>query len=222
MTRGEAVRRIDDALGFRQTGHDRTSTIVLRLQEAQRDLEKGKTLPKFLLQEDQTISLLSGEHEVALPTGFIRVDDDNGLYWINDNSHLRTYLKAFHNYRDAVASQLTQQRPDQPAVQTMVPGAYVIRKSTIDFIVFADRDYEFVWNYYKAGTLLTSDIENEWLLYAPEWLIGEAGYRTALDLRDQGAMQIFDDMRTRARQAIFYDELVDMDALGPYQMGVGN
>ena len=53
MTRGEAVLRLNDSVGFRLSGHDKEAMFINRLQEAQRDLEAGKTLPRFLIQEDQ-------------------------------------------------------------------------------------------------------------------------------------------------------------------------
>ena len=96
---------------------------------------------------------------------------------------------------------------------------YVIWNNTIDFIVLAEQSYTLVWNYYKAGQLLTADIENEWLLNAPEWLIGEAGERISRNLRDQDALASFQDMKQKARAAVFGDILADEDTLGPLIMG---
>jgi hypothetical protein len=60
---------------------------------------------------------------------------------------------------------------------------------------------------------------NDWLTYAPEWLIGEAGFRLAKDLRDTTAVDLFDDMRQRARAASFGELIADEDAGGPIVMG---
>ena len=57
MLRSVAIQRVSDGLGFR-TGLDQL--IILQLQEAQRDLEKGKTLPLFLLQENQNAQSCGG------------------------------------------------------------------------------------------------------------------------------------------------------------------
>ena len=46
MLGSDAVTRVNDALGWRPSGHSLESKIVLRFGEAQRELERGKTLPK--------------------------------------------------------------------------------------------------------------------------------------------------------------------------------
>jgi len=212
MNRTTAVRRIDDVLGFRITGHSLTDTIVLRLQEAQRDLEKGKTLPKFLLQEDQPLSLVAGTHTVALPAGFLRDDDDRPISFFPVGSEFPFFL-ARRSYKDAVVANLKLENdPTSPSV-------YVLRNTTIDFIVEADITYALTWNYYKAAEVLTTDIENEWLAHAPEWLIGEAGLRLATDLRDAGGVQNFTAIRAAGRAAIFADQIALEESGGPYRMG---
>lgn len=218
MNRTAAVRRINDGIGFRPDGHSLEPTIILRLQEAQRDLEHGKTLPRFLIREDQTLTLLAGAHIATLPTDFIREDDDNRLHYVSPGSHLFRYLTPAR-YTDAVIRVMTLQRPDQPNINTLAPSVYVIRKTDIDFISLADQDYTLTWNYYGSGAILTTDIENEWLAEVPEWLIGEAGIRVARDLRDQDALQLFSEMAQKARAAVFSDIIADEDAMGPVVMG---
>ena len=212
VTRSEAVIRINDGLGFRPSGHSLEPKIILRLQEAQRDLEKGKTLPRFLLQEDQTLVLLAGTHSNPLPVGFLREDDDNRLHFFNPSSDIAQYLKP-KRYNDAVVANLREQGPIGPSI-------YVIRNQTIDFITLANVNYTLTWNYYKADALLNIDIENAWLREASEWLIGEAGYRMAKDMRDSDGVQLFDGLRTQGRAAVFGDILADEDAAGPLIMGV--
>jgi hypothetical protein len=222
MMRDDAVIRINDGLGFRATGHSLTDKIILRLQEAQRDLEKGKTLPPFLILEDETFTLPLGEHAVDLPDNFIRLDDNNLPHFTNFDTFLPTYLTYERDYSKAVQRLITMQRPGEPQQTVLAPRLFVIRSSTIDFLTTADRDYELTWNYYQAGALLTSNIENLWLSEAPEWLIGEAGYRICRDARDEDGAAIFDDMRQRARAAVFGDMLADEDSGGPLIMGVRN
>lgn len=218
MTRTEAVQRLNEAVGFRLSGHDKEDVFIRRLQEAQRDLESGKTLPRFLLQEDQQITLPAGQHQLPLPDGYLRDDDDNRLHFTSPDTNMPIYLKPMR-YSDAVIAVTQQQRPDQPRLQTIAPSVYVIRQSSVDFITMADTDYILIWNYYKADQVLTSDIENAWLLNAPEWLIGEAGERIARNLRDADALADFQEMKTKARAAVFGDILADEDAMGPLVMG---
>src|SRR5215475_8223844 len=101
MDRATAVVKINDAIGFRPPGHALQPKIILRLQEAQRDLESGKTLPRFLLLEDQTFTLPLGEHAVNLPTGFIRLDDNNLPHFTNFDTFLPTYLEVVRDYSRA-------------------------------------------------------------------------------------------------------------------------
>ena len=75
MTRDEAVAVLNEGTGFRATGHALTDYYIRRLRQAQKELEKGKTLPRFLVLENQTLTLASAAHTAALPTGFLRPVD---------------------------------------------------------------------------------------------------------------------------------------------------
>lgn len=229
MLRDVAVQRINDAIGFRPSGNPLEARIVLRLQEAQRDLERGKTLPRFLIVEDYSFTLVAGDHSVSLPTGFIREDDDTRIRFFPSTSEVPTFLERKY-YIDAVQANIRSATDPDTTAEPVAPSVYVIRKSTIDFINVADQDYVLYMNYYKAAELLTSNVENAWLvadiatptLGAPEWLIGEAGYRMARDLRDKEAMEVFADMRQAGRAACFGEILASEDASGPIQMGMNN
>lgn len=215
MTRTEAVRRINDGLGFLPDGHSLESKIILRLQEAQRDLESGKTLPKFLLQEDQTLTLTVATHTTALPTGFIRENDDTRIRFLPVGSDLPDFLER-KLYIDAVAANIREE--DEP----VSPSVYVIRKSVVDFITTADATYTLYWDYYKRADVLTSDIENAWLASldgGAEWLIGKAGKKIAADSRDKDAIALFADMEREGRAACLGEIIASEEASGPYVMG---
>jgi len=212
MLRSAAVARINQGIGFRAAGNALEANIILMLQEAQRDLEKGKTLPKFLLQEEQPLILLEGSPAVNLPTGFLRLGDDLGIVaygYGGVTTRLRPLI-----YIDLIDAYW--------ASDDVVPGlpvAYSIRKDNIVFSSYADQDYTFYWDYYKAADPLTSDIENAWLANAPEWLIGEAGWRLAMDLGNADAVLKFDQMRKAGNRAIIGEEIAGELAAGPYRMG---
>lgn len=208
MLRDDAVIRIQDGLGFAARQSDK---IILRLLEAQRDLEKGKTLPKFLLQESQALVLLTGTSTVALPSGFLRVDDDNPPHFVAPATVSPVFVAIKHNYRDALEANYD----DTPSG----PKVAVIRNSVIDFIATADTTYNMTWNYYKAAALLTTNIENEWLANASDWLIGMAGLRMARDARDKDAVGIFQSMMTEGRAACFGEIVASEQASGPLVMG---
>lgn len=215
MDRDTAVQRINDGLGFRPAGNPLTDKIILRLQEAQRDLEKGKTLPQFLLQEDQPLALAAAAHTVAKPTGFLRESDIGRIHYTPTNSTSPIFLERKY-FDDATLANT------RIPVEPRGPKIYVIRRTVIDFITVADRAYTLTWDYYKAADLLTTNIENSWLLNAPEWLIGEAGLRLARDLRDKTAIELFTDILTRGRAATFGEDLAAETASGPLIMGANN
>lgn len=218
MLRTVAVQRIKDGLAFR-TGTTLDTKIILRLQEAQRDLEAGKTLPKFLLQEAQTLSLAAAAHTVAIPSGFIRENDDKSIYYTPSGTDRPTFLKRIRAYKDAVLGNVSE---DSDAA---APKVYVVLKSTIDFIITADQAYTLYWDYYKRADVLTADIENDWLGNVEggsEWLIGEAGFRIAADLRDKDGMGLFDALRQKGRAASFGSLLALEESGGPVAMGEDN
>lgn len=221
MDRAAAIRRINAAIGFRPDGHSLEDTIKLRLAEAQKDLEHGKSLPKFLLQEDQSITLNAGDSSIPLPSGFLRIDEDNPPHFVNLQSAKTIFLKKATTYSDAVRQIETIQRSDSVDLSSVAPSVFVVRKDKLDFISKANTLYTLSWSYYKSGDSLENATGNVWLDNdaGSLWLIGEAGYRIAMDIRDADAVGLFDKMRTQGRAATFGDILVDEDAGGPIVMG---
>lgn len=210
VLRSLAVARIARGLGFR-SGLD--TVIIDALQEAQRSLEAGdKTRPRFLLQEDATLTLAAATHATTLPTGFLGIKDDERPHFVGTSSDTPIFLTP-KSYEDAVVSQIrTADTPRGPSI-------YVLRTTTIDFITTADVAYIFTWSYYKSAALLTTDIENVWLANAPDWLNGEAGLLVAMDLRDKAAVEIFTGMARRGRAMCFGDIVSREDNESPRAMG---
>lgn len=217
MTRDEAVARIKAGLGFK-TNQD--ANIVLRLQEAQRELEAGKTLPPFLLQEDAILTFAIGTSFKAAPTGFLRPDENNPLHYVpvGATSPAFVTLVAATEYSKVLNQIYTTDR-GAPSIGVLRRGTASSDAWIIDFINVADITYNLTWSYYKRGALLSANIENEWLLNAPEWLIGEAGWRMAMDLRDKDAITIFDSLRKSGRAACFGEIIAREDSTGPFVMG---
>jgi hypothetical protein len=219
MNKTQALARIKRGLGF-MTGTSRDSAIIDAMQEAQRELETGKTLPKFLLQEDQPLAVLAGASSAPLPTGFIRQFDDERLHFLPVDSDLTQFLNR-KLYIDGV---LAYRRNDAGVLiaREAAPQIYVIRKSTIDFLSPMDRDYNFLWSYYKHDVTLDTVDENGWLTNAPEWLIGEAGKRIAADMRDAVAVTLFKEMALVGQSSYLREIVANEEADGPWQMGADN
>lgn len=214
MLRSVAVTRIQDGLGFATRQSDK---IILRLQEAQRELERGKTLPRFLLQEQETLTLPIGVNYIAVPDGFLRLHDENPLHFFSTGSTKATFITVTRSYDDALKAIYTgTSRPPRVAALRYLKS---IAKYALDFVNNADTTYTIYWSYYKAAALLTTEIENEWLANGPEWLIGEAGWRMAMDARDKEGAAIFDAMRKTGRAAIFGETVAFEESSGPLIMG---
>jgi hypothetical protein len=207
MDRDTAVARIQQKLGFRT---DLVSQIQQALQDAQDQLERGATLPWFLIQEDQTFVITPSvpasatPQEYALPTTFIRdVDEQDGtLRWQKQKpgpqvflerldyavAEKRFYGKTVVTYDEGVViipSEDTQFSPGTPI-------AYVVRANTVRIYPGPDITYNLLWSYYAHDDNITgSNMTNNWLTFAPYLLIGEAGSLIAEDTRDKEAFDAF-------------------------------
>lgn len=209
MDRTAAVTRIKRGLGFRS---DLDDTIVDALKEAQRLLERGRTLPYFLMQEDQSLSVTSGSAEISLPTGFLKEVDDQGPHYINTDDKI-----VFTEKLDFDVGTLRFQSVDAGA-----PLAYALRKSTLVFWPSRDTAYTLTWSYYKSATALTTDVENEWLEESrgcPEALIGRAGMILAEDLENATAYTKFSKMYAEAWQGLLGATVERQLANKPLHMG---
>lgn len=205
MLRSAAVARIQQGLGFRS---DQADAIVSALLEEQRDLEKGETLPEFMLREDQSLNLVAGTNSVALPTDFLR-----------RAKTLIHYVPIYSTRsKDIPWRDFDEARNAYSRFDPHGPEVVAIRQSTLWFEPLPDQNYTLTWSYYRKADLLTSDIENLWLANAPELLIGGAGVRIAQDMRNQTAVQLFATMRQRAKDSVFketvLDEADDVQVLG--------
>lgn len=216
MIGSDAIKRVSRGIGFRRDGNNLETHIAACFQEAQDDLEMGKTLPKFLLQEGQSLILTATNNTVNLPDKFARPSDDEYIHYVKTNESTPTFLQPKAIYSDAVKAY-------QGSDLTMTNGfkVYVIRNQVIDFIIPATTTTTFTWSYYKYADDFALDTENAWLAHksAKWWLIGECGYRITQDMRDDRAAAIFDGIRQRGRAATFADILALEDSAGPLQMG---
>ncbi len=227
MDRTAAVARILREVGFRPAGTPLDDMIISCLQEAQRDLEKGKTLPRFLLVQDQTLTLAAGDSTVDLPDSFLRESDETRIRFFSDGSDVPIYLQRKY-YIDASQANLHGSADAVTTNDPVAPSVYVVRIGKtyrrLDFITTADVEYTLYWDYYEAATVLATDVENEWLAdgAGAMWLIGEAGIRVASPLRDTNAVSVFTSLRDKGRAAVFGEDLVSETASGPLIMGANN
>jgi|SRR3990167_5553359 len=207
-TRATAVSRIQRGLGFRT---DLEDEIVDALKEAQRLLERGKSLPYFLLGEDQTLTVASGSADVSLPTGFIREKQDEPLRFTDSDNNL---IKLEKVSLDVGVTRFAD-------VDAGKPQAYALRKSAIKFFPTRDTAYSLTWSYFVAADELTTDITNAWLTNAPEVLVGAAGMIISSDLGANGekAMAKFQQMFNIAWAGVFAEGVLREDENKPVIVG---
>lgn len=187
MDRNAAVALVKQGMAFR-TSLD--NEIVAHLQNAQVELEKGITLPWFLLEEDATIAVAVGNRSYALPTGFLRLDEDNPLHFTDVNGEIKFLVKK--PFGEALAF-YSGYAPDKPL-------AYSIRKSTFYLSPSPSTALTLTYSYFKADTVLSSGTtENGWLLHFPYLLIGEAGLKLTAGTRDAVGQKFFAGMAQRER-----------------------
>lgn len=87
------------------------ATALSEMQLVQQEYEQGPNLPWFLAQT-KTASVSAGASDVALPAGFIRFDDDDGLVYFD--------LNGTRYFPEIV---LLQHLRGQPSVEADVPRA---------------------------------------------------------------------------------------------------
>lgn len=181
MTRDEAVQQVQLILGFRQ---DKTSEIQAQLRFQQNELEKAPTLPYFLKTEITNLVCNSGDPNLTVPTGFIREWEEDKLQVQDSGGTWRTLSKDSPDYLRSVY----QAANGLPEAYGYIGGTYYTLFPT------PDANYTFRQTYFKAEPVLSSNIENKWLLYVPFLLIGRAGLVLATGLRDQHSIGLFTAM----------------------------
>jgi hypothetical protein len=185
MLRSEVITEIQNGLGFRS---DKEDEIILALRQVQVEMEGAHTLPWFLLEEDQTLSITAGNPSVSLPTGFIRIPEEERIYLVDSSTNHVSYLERydFDRAKEYFSTRtITESR------------GYALRKDSIYVFPTPTVDTTLYYSYYKKDDVLTVDIENQWLANVPYLFVGKAGGIVAKQLRDADAVGIFGQMEQK-------------------------
>lgn len=190
MDRDAAISRIKRKLSFR-TGTSLDATIVEALIDAQRKLENSAIiLPNgmrnpvpWFLYELVPIPLVAGQSSYDFPDGFIKEVEDLPPNVENDDSQELTLIKTI-----PVAARDVLVAVDGP------PQVYYIVGET--FVVLPVPDQAYTWNLpaYMKDDPLDTNIENKFLKWVPDLMIGVAGAEIAGDLRDKNAKAEFQEL----------------------------
>lgn len=185
-----AVSTIARRLGDRGTAFD--TEIQLELASAQEEFESGGFLPWFLITQ-ATGTIAEGDTTLAVPTGYIRDSDDEGGLRIPDNEgNSRPVGKRPYDM-------LKSREPDYYS-SAGEPEAYAIAGDTAYIFPANSSSRSYAWWYFKEAADLdfTLDTEVEWIKYAPQALIGQAGMELALTISHSEAYAVFEKRFNRA------------------------
>lgn len=190
MDRDAAITRIKRKLSFR-TGTSLDTVIVEALVDAQRKLENSavilpnglRTPVPWFLGEVVEIPLVVDQAEYAFPTGFIKEIEDLPPNVEAEDGQELTLIKTIP----------TAARDVLVAVEGPPQVYYIVGET---FVVLPTPDDTYTWNLpaYIRDAPLTTNIENKFLKWVPDLLIGVAGAELAGDLRDKSAKAEFQEL----------------------------
>jgi hypothetical protein len=176
LYRDDVVQLIMDRLGMR-TGLE--TLIIRHMQHVQAMLESRQTLPWFLVR---SVDISTTSKNVAIPYDMIREVDDVDAMWLVRSDGRQTALPKF-DY-DALAT-------SEAYAGSGNPRAYALYGTNFYFFPAPDGVKNFKLLYYGFDKPLSSNIKNNWLIYATKLVIAETGLSVARTLRDLDQAAIF-------------------------------
>lgn len=184
MLRDIAVARVKMHLGFK-TNLD--AEIVQAMIEMQAQLERDKELPGFLRKSFAAFATVADVKTLAVPTDFIREYDGDQLFVTNDDGEESPVIKDLQGF-------LRLRWPTPTAEENSLPQRYALVARTYHFYPTPDAVYTLNGTYYAHDEVLSTNIENKWLLELPEILIARAGMLLGSGLRDKEGLTILATM----------------------------
>lgn len=211
LTKAQAITQVQEGLGYRNS----SDGIEDALRWAQDQLENGQTLPWFLRQIDDTLSGTGGNGAVSLPTGFIREDDESGVWVVvsGDASTQHLNKTSWENLR------LLRTDVTTGVDYTGKPSYYALRNTTFEIAPVPANDYTVTWTYFKKADDLSGVTTNAWLANWPDALWSLAGMFMARKLRDSDAYSMFQETHLLSIQLLKNEIAVREDANAEYVIG---
>ncbi len=194
MLRDAAVSIIAQRLGNRTDLNDQ---IIAEMQFAQEALETEDYKPHFLLSEFADTTTTIGEERLAVPSNFIQEYDEGTLWYYDTTGATPVWTPLRKRAVEDIKNAGLAEGP---------PQYYSIGNGYFRLGPVPDAEYSIKMLYYKRDTVLTSNIENGWLKYAPRLLIARTGLDVATFIRDPQLVQIFGQLYTDARAKFIANE----------------
>jgi len=191
MNLSEAVSNIARKLGNRT---DLDTAIAAEISLAQKELEAARSLPWFLLGEEQYLDIAADTDRVTLPTGFLR-EYEEGALWIEDASE-GTFTKLTKVHFDELRRVVSTEEDDEAPAYYSLAGQYFhlapppATSTRLRIICYT-----------AADALAEDEDTNAWLTYNPELLLAKAGMRMAQYLQNTGAYSMFQSQYVEAAMA---------------------
>jgi hypothetical protein len=195
MLGSAAVSDIQLKLGFRS---DLSTPIAAALAAAQNKFEGGiplngggEFMPWFLVKDTVGLVTVAAQRNVVLPVDWLIENEEDELFYYNvDNA-------------DCPNTMLIKDDPDVLAKNfggTGAPQAYALVGTGYRIFPLPDDIYPLQTSYFASEPPFDPLVENKWLKYCPNLLIGEAGAAMAISTREsrQEVMTYFVSMRAEA------------------------
>lgn len=209
MLRDDCVNLIALRIGNRE---DLAAAIVAEMQLAQalRMEEAGAFVPWFLETEMTTTVTTPGDERILLPSDFLIESEEQSL-WRYDAAADQPLFEMKKDSYDV----LVQKYP-VPGI----PVAYALSANYFLLKPTPDTEYTIKMRYYAKDTVLTSNIENKWLKYAPDLMIAVVGGVMATQyLQNQALAAIFQTEEAMARQRLWTKHEARQHVGRTYSMG---
>lgn len=193
MTRDEFVTLLQARLGNRT---DLADMIILEMQFAQSTILEGTGAftPWFLATEMTNTNTVAGEERVELPTDFLAEIEEQSL-WLYDVTSDSPYTELHkRGYDTSLLRYQTQAIPRQYSIE----GNYLLLRP------IPDVEYNIRWRYYAKEPVLSTNIENKWLIEASDLFLAEVGNIMAgVHLQNDKLAMAFQQAAGIARQRLY-------------------
>lgn len=193
MTPDQAVAAVQQNLGFRS---DQASAIITELNNARVRAENDPTLQwPWFLRADYSFSLTTvGVQTLALPSDLLWLDEESEFYWYDSTNTDQPYTELSKEMLGDLRTTLPGSGP---------PQAVSVVNNLVYVFPIPDAAYQITKVLYRRGTVITAGgPETEWLLNAPDLLVGDAGVVLASAMGNANAVQYFKDLRTNGHASI--------------------
>lgn len=191
MNLSQAIVEVKRGLGYRTT---LDSSITAAIQSVQRTLERGTSLPDFLLVYDAEITVTADTAAITLPERFLRLHDDFEMYYVDsDEGRVSLPIKNEAEARSTYGS-----------ITDSTHGKVWARRGNTAGILIPTptQSATYYLTYYRGDVELTVGSQtNLWLTHLPDLIIGQAGMETLGSARDKDAVAYFQQRLVRGERS---------------------